>query len=115
MAARLTDESPVTLASLEEIVSLNSAPGASDREISGPLVFVMQWEIARRALGRAPSTDEFADFWGASTRTVYRSLKRFREAFPGELDPDRIAQLGQPRNNNFGWRAFATLRVPVVG
>jgi hypothetical protein len=45
------------------------------------------WGITRADLGRDPSVEEVAEWWGASVRTCYRDLAAFRKAFPWLSDP----------------------------
>ena len=49
------------------------------------------WAIAEEALGHPPTLDDYADWWHESRSTVFREQARFREAFPSETTPQRIA------------------------
>lgn len=55
--------------------------------------FVQAWGIARRDLGRPPSIEEYAEWWGESRATAYRAQALFREAFPGNDTPDAMLDL----------------------
>jgi hypothetical protein len=57
------------------------------------VAFIVQWAIAAEALGHALTLDEYADWWHASRSTVFREQARFREAFPGETNPQRLVDL----------------------
>lgn len=51
------------------------------------------WAVVRQDLGRAPLVREYADWWKVSERTAWREMALFTKAFPGEENPDRLAQL----------------------
>lgn len=51
------------------------------------------WAIVRQDLGRAPLVREYADWWKVSERSAWREIAVFHRAFPGEENPDRLAQL----------------------
>jgi len=55
-------------------------------------VLIQQWALVRRDLGRRPTVEQYYEWWKQSERTAYRDLALFREAFPDEDGPDRIAQ-----------------------
>jgi hypothetical protein len=57
------------------------------------LSFILQWQIARDALGHDPTIEEYAAWWKESRATAYRHLSLFREAFPSERDPTKICDL----------------------
>ena len=57
------------------------------------VAFTVQWAIAEEALGHPLTLDEYADWWHASRSTVFREQARFREAFPGEVTPQRLVDL----------------------
>lgn len=58
------------------------------------LTFMAAWDRARRALRRETLTlDEYCDWWKVNRRTAFREQARFREAFPGEVTPDRLLDL----------------------
>jgi hypothetical protein len=111
---RLRDHRAITEASLGEIAHHNWGPDFNERALAGLMSFVMKWVIANESLGRTLTVDDFGEYWGESTRTVYRSLKRFREVFPSEHDPDRIGRLVEGRPNARGWRTLADIRVPLA-
>jgi hypothetical protein len=52
--------------------------------------FLVSWSIVYQALGRAPSIEEYGDWWKLSRSTAFREQALFREAFPGEHDPERV-------------------------
>jgi hypothetical protein len=55
------------------------------------VAFMVEWSMARRALGQETLTvEEFAEWWRIHVRTAYREQARFREAFPDETTPDRL-------------------------
>ena len=53
--------------------------------------FVAQWTICSQALGREITTEDFADWWKESERTVYRWQAEFRDCFPHLSTPQTIA------------------------
>jgi hypothetical protein len=90
----------------------------------GPIEFMMRWRIlsdilradaveTRRGGGSVDDAaltvdvKRFAEFWGESERTVYRSLRRFRTAFPGEVDPGRVLWCVQEWDLTLGWNGLA--------
>lgn len=64
---------------------------------------VVQWAVARQGLGRPLGEEEgghvsaavrdYAAWWRESERTGWRDLRRFRQAFPEEETPERLAAL----------------------
>ncbi len=64
-------------------------------QIAGAKVvaFIVQWGIAREALGHSLTLEDYADWWHASRSTVFREQARFRDAFPGETTPQRLVDL----------------------
>lgn len=65
---------------------------------------IAAWDKARQAAGAEwPAEGRnlerrvilFARYSGQSKRTAWRKIARFRRAFPGELDPTRLLELGQ--------------------
>jgi hypothetical protein len=67
-----------------------AAQRAGKAEAHGALEFMLQWSVTRGALGRPPKLREYADWWGCSRSTAFRSQRRFRRCFPGERTPDRL-------------------------
>lgn len=60
------------------------------------LTFMAAWDTARRALRRESLTlEEYGHWWKVSHSTMYREQARFREAFPGEMTPDRLLDLAE--------------------
>jgi len=55
------------------------------------------WALAFAAfeLGHWPTQPEYAAFWKITDRTAQRQWARFRQAFPDESSPDRLARLLQ--------------------
>lgn len=41
---------------------------------------VMAWAIVEEELGRRPSVDEYAEWWGENRATAFRDVALFREA-----------------------------------
>jgi hypothetical protein len=54
------------------------------------LTFITAWGIVYESLGRAPSVEEYADWWKESYPTAYREQKLFREAMPGQDTPTEL-------------------------
>jgi hypothetical protein len=52
---------------------------------------ISAWAIAHRELGHTPLVHEYASYWKISERTAWREMARFKEAFPHEDNPDRLA------------------------
>lgn len=48
--------------------------------------------VAAESLGDWPSQVEYAAYWKVSERSAQREWEAFREAFPGEESPDRLAR-----------------------
>jgi hypothetical protein len=58
------------------------------------LTFMAAWDRARRALDKRPITlEDYHSWWRENERTAYREQALFREAFPGEVTPDRLLDL----------------------
>ena len=65
------------------------------------LVLIQQWDHLVDDYGREPTVEEYALRWGTSLATAYRVLDEFRELFPTEDSPSRLAStlwdgLGHP-------------------
>lgn len=58
--------------------------------------YILQWAIASRDLGHAPSAEEYAEWWSESERTSYRRQAEFRAAFEGLDDPAPIVATMSP-------------------
>lgn len=58
---------------------------AGFRRGSKVMAFVIAWGRVREDLGRAPSIEEYAEWWKQPRRTAFDEQKFFRAAFP-ELD-----------------------------
>jgi hypothetical protein len=55
------------------------------------LSFMVAWEHARAQLRQQELTvPEYAEWWREPESTVYRHQAAFRDAFPGETNPDRL-------------------------
>jgi hypothetical protein len=54
---------------------------------------VVQLAIAREHVGHWPSQAEYARYWNLKERTAQRHWAQFRDAFPGEETPERLAKL----------------------
>lgn len=75
------------------LYGIASARVGKRRAISA-LAFVTQWDIALDALGVEDITlQEFADWWGESRSTVFRSQSLFREAFPPYSTPTPVLRI----------------------
>lgn len=48
--------------------------------------------MARSKLGSWPNQTEYAEFWGISERTAQREWAAFRNGFPDEESPERLAR-----------------------
>lgn len=46
------------------------------------LAWAQSWIYVEVALGREPTVDEVAEWWGQSRRTAFREQAAFRECFP---------------------------------
>lgn len=44
--------------------------------------FIVQWAVTHAAMGHAPTTAEYAEYWRVTDRTGRRELERFRAVFP---------------------------------
>jgi len=49
--------------------------------------YVIEWSIAAQALGKMPTTVEYAEWWAMSERSAWRHRAAIRELFPGEEFP----------------------------
>jgi hypothetical protein len=49
--------------------------------------FLIQWGTVARALGRAPTKEEYCVHWKESQATYYRDLGRLKKVWPGEASP----------------------------
>jgi hypothetical protein len=54
--------------------------------------FILLWAISIQQGMENRTTEKVAADWSIVERTAYRRLNEFREAFPDEENPDRIAQ-----------------------
>jgi hypothetical protein len=55
------------------------------------LTFMASWEYARRQMRvQTLTVPEYAEWWREPEATAYRHQALFREAFPGEKNPDRL-------------------------
>jgi hypothetical protein len=55
------------------------------------VTFMVCWNMARADLGVDElALDDYAEWWRVPERTAYREQALFREAFPGEVTPDRL-------------------------
>lgn len=52
---------------------------------------IWQLAVAREALGHWPTQQEYADHWGVGLREAQRDWSQFRDGFPTETDPQRLA------------------------
>jgi hypothetical protein len=52
---------------------------------------IWAWAKTTRDLGREPTRYEHCQHWGQRERTLYLELAKFRQAFPTERDPQRLA------------------------
>ncbi len=55
------------------------------------VTFLWSWAYTTRKLDRPPTRLEHGAEWKQSEREVYRDLALFRQAFPTEANPDRLA------------------------
>lgn len=64
--------------------------------ITASRVLANTWALAYAAhelnLGRWPTQVEYAAYWKMPERTAQREWALFRQAFPGEESPDRLAR-----------------------
>lgn len=86
---------PVTLRRKKRRPTLQQLAAKRVGQTSGARVvaFIVQWAVASEALGHELTLEEYADWWHASRSTVFREQARFREAFPGEANPQRLVDL----------------------
>lgn len=80
------------------------------------VAFVVCWAIAQEALRHPPTLEEYAEWWGETLRTAFREQERFRNAFPGETNPQRLVdELGEKgtRLYKLGVSAAAKLDFPL--
>lgn len=54
--------------------------------------FIVTWGVCRDKLGRTPSVEEYADWWGQPYATAYREQQLFREAFAPLKTPDPVLE-----------------------
>jgi len=55
------------------------------------------WAVVREAVGHDPSVDEVAEWWRASSRSVYRDQAAFRECFPQLDTPAKLYEAPELR------------------
>lgn len=75
------------------------------------VAFLWTWAYTTRKLGRPPTRAEHAAEWKQSEREVYRDLALFRQAFPGEESPDRLAAWMNEKGEEFVRRVGDALRL----
>jgi len=83
---RARDPKPVTL---QQLAARHVGRLKSYRVVA----FILCWGIAEDALGHSPTLEEYGDWWRESRATTFRQQALFRDAFPGESSPQRIADL----------------------
>jgi hypothetical protein len=78
------------------------------------MAFMVEWNMARESLGQSELTvEEFADWWHVHIRTAYRDQARFRDAFPGESNPDRLLDAALAEwSSREGVSGLASLALP---
>jgi hypothetical protein len=63
------------------------------------LLFITQWGYVYEYLrGPVASVEEYAEWWHLNERNAYREQKLFREAVPGDLNPNRLWEQLQALN-----------------
>ena len=70
------------------------------------LTWAHEWAVACTALGRAPSVEDVAEYWGLARRTAFREQAAFREAFPDVESPMSLYDSDEARAR---LQAFAEL------
>lgn len=116
----VTEQAPVTRGSrrrpmlrLREVIAVNLQRD-DEEALRPPLLFMLHWFVAERDLGQL-DLDGYADYWGVSARTAYRAQRRFREALPGEHDPNFALWACRHRERAAGWRGLADSYVRIKG
>jgi len=55
------------------------------------LLFITQWGYVYEFLGGpVASLEEYAEWWRVNERNAYRDQKLFRDALPGDANPNRV-------------------------
>jgi hypothetical protein len=75
------------------LIELCFAATGGYRKAAHLVAYIAAWGVVRDKLGRAPSVEEYADWWHQSHRNAYYEQARFREAFPRLDNPERLLQL----------------------
>ncbi len=81
MVKKLSEQSPGT----QLIAFLVGKVGMKDAIRVGS--FLLAWGAAAKSLGHEPTMNEYLVYWKESHATYYRDLKRFRNVWPGEKNP----------------------------
>lgn len=69
------------------------------RKALNVLLFVTKWGYVYEYLrGPVASLEEYAEWWHLNERNAYREQKLFREAVPGDLNPNRLWEQLQALN-----------------
>jgi len=77
------------------------------------VTIVWAWSRVGRLGDQWPTVIEYSTFWKQVERTSYRELTLFREAFPLEVSPRRIAEAMNARADIALERAAAALSLPA--
>jgi hypothetical protein len=72
--------------------------------VKGPraVSMVVGWVVAEEMLGHPPTLEEYAEWWKMSRATAFREQAAFRQCFPEETTPQRIADLVKARRDEWG-------------
>lgn len=110
---------PRTLAEFAFEGLRRSGVGQIKAAVQGAQVVADIWALAFAAhqLGHWPTQPEYAAFWKITDRTAQRQWARFRQAFPDESSPDRLArwmvsELGRRMADRDSVRDAQSLRPP---
>lgn len=86
------------------VLELAYARTGSMLKASRVVAFVIAWGTTRQELGRRPSVEEFADYWGESRPTAYRQQALFRQVFDRCETPDPVLDLMEAQKAAAGAR-----------
>ena len=124
------DPKPIALAAPGQagvpLMAVAYANSGSFRRAGRAMATLISWGVAEAKLDRPLGDDvqgrghtmaairEFSDWWKQSERTTQRDLAAFREAFPSEDTPARLAALLRERRASMKSQKDATVAVHSV-
>lgn len=77
------------------MVELAYARTGSMLKAARVVAFIQAWGVVREQLGRPPTVEEYAEYWGESKSTAYKHQVEFRAVFDRCRTPDPVLDLAE--------------------